>query len=95
MRHLEDRKVGVRWLAAEALVAIGRPALRPLLEALLQRSASLELREGAHHVLHDLLPRKHFGFVVPVLEALECPAPELRVPLAAQEVLERLESAPI
>jgi HEAT repeat protein len=51
---LEDPDFGVRWLAAEGLISIGRNALRPLMKALTKRSGSAWLREGAHHVLHDL-----------------------------------------
>jgi HEAT repeat protein len=92
VRLLRDHSTGVRWLAAEALVAIGRPALRPLLEALVRQPGALELREGAHHVLHDLLPRDSFGIVAPVLAALEHPAPELEAPVAASQLLDRLSA---
>jgi HEAT repeat protein len=95
VRRLQDRNIGVRWLAAEALVAVGRLSLRPLLEALVSDAASVELRDGAHHVLHDLLPRKDFLHIVPVLEALEHPAPELEVPIAAQNVLDLMDAGRI
>lgn len=95
VRRLRDRAVGIRWLAAEGLIAIGRLSLRPLLESLISHSDSIEMREGAHHVLHDLLPGKEFMHIVPVLEALEHPAPELEVPIAAQAVLDQMDAGKI
>lgn len=68
---LEDPSFGVRWLAAEGLIAIGRDALTPLLAALKQRSDSIWLREGAHHVLHDLASKDLKNALSPVLTALE------------------------
>ncbi len=51
---LEDEGSGIRWLAAEGLIAIGREGLKPLLQALVHYSDSEWLREGAHHVLRRL-----------------------------------------
>jgi HEAT repeat protein len=76
---LEDRNFGVRWLAAEGLIAIGRDALVPLLKALIKRSDSVWLREGAHHVLHDLSKKGLKGLLTPVLAALEGVDPEIEV----------------
>lgn len=50
---LETDDAGVRWKAAEALAKMGRSALVPLLRALLDKSDSRWLVEGASHVLHD------------------------------------------
>ena len=55
---LEDDQFSIRWLAAEGLIALGREGLRPLLEALWQTPNSIRLREGVHHVLHDLVARE-------------------------------------
>ena len=54
VKVLEDDIFDVRWLAAEGLIAVGHEALVPLLQALVEGSDSEWLREGAHHVLHDL-----------------------------------------
>jgi len=51
---LEDEEFDVRWLAAEGLVRMSIRALKPLLHALTERGDSELLREGAHHVIHDL-----------------------------------------
>lgn len=89
VRSLEDDDHDVRWVAGEALVALGRDALRPLLEALMERSDSLWLRKRAHYVLSGL--REHYGIeeVEPVLKALESPAPEEGAPIAAWRMLKR------
>jgi len=87
---LEDDMFDVRWLAAEGLVATGRSALVPLLQALNRRGDSLWLREGAHHVLHDLVTEKVKDIFEPILVALERPETRLAVPIAAKEALERL-----
>ena len=90
---LEDHNFGVRWLAAEGLIALGQDALIPLLEALIKRSDSVWLREGAHHVLHDLskgdLDLK--DLVAPVIAGLEGVDPEIEVHEPVLEALEQLK----
>ncbi len=88
---LEDESFGVRWLAADGLIAMGRDALPPLLEALKDDGASLWLREGAHHVL-NMWAAEHglHDPVTPVLTALESIQPDIDVPLAAKKALEKV-----
>lgn len=50
---LETDDAGVRWKAADALAGLGKSALKPLLHALVDKSDSRWLLEGATHVLHD------------------------------------------
>ncbi len=50
---LETDDAGVRWKAAEALAGMGKTALVPLLHALVDKSDSRWLLEGATHVLRD------------------------------------------
>lgn len=50
---LETDDPGVRWRSANALAKMGREALIPLLHALLDKSDSRWLMEGAYHVLRD------------------------------------------
>ncbi|MDD4740197.1 MAG: HEAT repeat domain-containing protein [Bacteroidales bacterium] len=52
---LEDDVSGIRWIAAEALIKIGRASLRPLLKTLARRADSYNFRLGAHHVLAKLV----------------------------------------
>lgn len=52
---LEDSFGDIRWIAAETLIRIGRGSIRPLLKAIHKDSHSYFLREGAHHVLSELI----------------------------------------
>jgi hypothetical protein len=90
LEALSDEKFEVRWLAAEGLIRIGRKAIVPLLETLVNHSDSYWLREGIHHVLHDMNKGKITEVLRPVLEALEGTAPSLEVPLAAKAALDTL-----
>jgi len=87
---LEDKMFDVRWLAAEGLIIIGRDSLSPLLQALLENSDSVWLREGAHHVLHDLAQQGFADILQPVLVALEDIDASVEVPLAAKTALRNL-----
>ena len=103
VKALEDEEFDVRWLAAEGLIKMNIKALKPLLEALEHRGDSVLLREGAHHVFHDLAKGGLRKFLVPVLAALEALEPgevvlrvarhemEVEVPWAAHRALEVLE----
>ena len=90
VKTLADEEGDVRWLAAEALIGLGEIALIPLLEALMGRTDSVELREGAHHVLHALNHGQLAEIVGPVLTTLECYEPELAVPLSAEQALAKV-----
>lgn len=48
---LGDRTFEVRWVAAEALINIGRPVVAVVLHALMEHSESTWLRDGCRHVL--------------------------------------------
>lgn len=75
IKALGDEKFGIRWMAAEALIAIGTASIKPLLKALKDHSDSNWVFEGAHHVLHDLVERNSLvdeetkKILLPVLEA--------------------------
>ena len=90
----QDELFGIRWLAAEGLIALGLDGLAPLLEALIQRSDSTWLREGAHHVLRTLAQRGLYAQVAPVLTALEDIEPAVEVPPAARAALDALSQMP-
>jgi hypothetical protein len=87
VKALEDDKFDVRWLAARALVALGRDGLPALLQALIERPNSTWLREGAHHVLHDEGYKTWRTQLAPVMKALEGCAPTDALPAAAERVL--------
>jgi HEAT repeat protein len=92
---LEDDQFGIRWLAAEGLIALGRDGLKPLLEALGQSPDSIRLREGAHHVLHDLvsqksLDRQLLAQAQAILTALSYLDPVSALPAAVMPALKTL-----
>lgn len=86
----EDNDPGIRWMAAEGLIKIGRPGLAPLLEALVEHSNSVRLRQGAHRVVGALAKGNLYPQLRPVLMALESTQPVVDVPQAAQNALETL-----
>jgi HEAT repeat protein len=90
LRALEDNMFDVRWLAAEGLIRIGPKAVVPMLETLVEHSDSYWLREGSHHVMHDMNKGKLMEVLRPVLVALESNEPSLTVPLAARVALDTL-----
>lgn len=90
---LQDEDRGIRWLAAEALIVLGPGGLEPLLQGLVDHPGSPSIRSGAHHILHELVPGPLTALVLPVLIALEGPAPEDRVPVAAYAALETLRES--
>jgi HEAT repeat protein len=95
VKTLEDQRGGVRWLAAEGVIALGRAGLAPLLQVLIHHSDSMWLREGAHHVIHSLTeedPDLSYS-LAPVSAALEDIEPEIQVPPAAQAALTTLAQA--
>ncbi len=73
----------MRWLAAEGLIRMRKASLKPIFQALIERSDSKWLREGAHHVLHALAKSGLDDRVAPVLAALEGIEPTATVPNAA------------
>ena len=90
---IEDKDGDVRWLAAVGLAGMGRQGLPPLLAALIEHSDSQWLREGAHHVCHDLAKTADGRIVQPVLDALNAEEPELTAPGAAYSALTALQPA--
>ena len=93
IKALEDDHFEIRWMAAEGLIAIGRKqpeSLKALLHALVQHPNSFGLREGAHHVFHDLVVyhgRTEFKPLVSTLASFDWTA---KTPAAVNEVLDNL-----
>ena len=54
LEALEDEKSDVRWLAAKGLIKLGKHSIKPLLKLLEEKSDSVFVLEGAHHVFFDL-----------------------------------------
>jgi len=93
VKALEDDNISVRWAAMESLIRLKRAVIEPLMRALTRDFNSVWLREGAHHVLHQL---KNQGLLdgpeIKVFNALEGPAPVVEVPWAAEAALETARS---
>lgn len=88
---LMDVSFEIRWLAAEALIALEEGSIAPLLKALEAKSDSVDLRAGAHHVLHALERSKKLNApTLAVLEAIRSMEPEITIPGAAYEALKSL-----
>lgn len=93
-RALQDDDGGVRWVAANALIAIGREGVPALLHALMANSESAVMRQGTHHVLRELSEKKPLKAVLtPVLHGLEGQSAQLSCLAPAEEALKLLESA--
>lgn len=88
VKALEDDKFDVRWLAAHALVPLGRHGLPALLQALIKHPNSTWLLESAHQVLHDEGYEPWQNQLAPVMKALEGYAPANTLPAAAEEALQ-------
>lgn len=88
---LMDEDTGIRWAASNALVALDRAAVEPLLLELTRNFDSVQLREVAHHILHILKDRGRLRPAeIKVYEALEGVEPSVEVPWAAEAALEDL-----
>jgi hypothetical protein len=95
VKALEDEEFDVRWLAAKGLIEMNVKSLKPLFEALIEHADSVLLRQGAHHVLHDLAKGELRIYLAPVLIALECMDCAVQVPTVASHAREALEKAKI
>ncbi len=88
---LEDEQFDVRWLAAVGLINMNIKGLKPLLHALMERTESVPLRDGAHHVIHDLTKGELKKYLAPVLSCLESAEPTAECPRVVFHALEMLE----
>lgn len=89
---LRDKNFDVRWLAAKGLIAIGWKSAVPVVESLMEHPDSVWMRDGAHHVLHDLAHgplEEPLGSFLKVLEGIE---PAVRIPPEGRSLLEKLKS---
>jgi len=68
---LEDTETGIRWIAAEGLIRIGRQSISPLLRSIRNSRHPIFLYHGAHHVLAGLLHEKERNKFLPLLHSLE------------------------
>jgi len=69
--YLKDDEFDIRWIAAEGLIDLGKPSIKPLVSALLEDFESTFLREGTHHVLKYLEARNIYVDSCKIIPALE------------------------
>ena len=92
IKALTDKVFDVRWLAAEGLIAIGDTVLPPLLREVMKSPDSIWLREGAHHILHELSNAGIAAVIDPLMRALEDSDASLQVPLLSRKALDVVEN---
>jgi uncharacterized protein (DUF302 family) len=90
---LKDEEFDVRWLAAEGLIKMERGGVEPLLHALMAQADLSRLREGAHHVIRELIKGELKEYLTPVLQAIEGVEPSTQVPWIARNAHEKLTEA--
>lgn len=91
---LSDPEPDLRWLGAEGLVRVGPRSLPAVLQELIKRPESIDIRRATHHVFREL---SHQNLVVeemlaPVMEVLGDADPASVIPPKAEEAYERLQS---
>ncbi len=89
---LEDEGSGAAWGAAIGLIAIGDPAVKPLLRAIIDRAQDFAIIAGAHHVLYELTRNEAWAHLRSVYEALDTHEPAVTAPAEAMRVLREMES---
>ena len=90
---LLDENMDVRWVAAEALIALEYDAIEPLLECIEQHFESTVVRESAHHILKALKDQDIFlPELENVLDSLKQIVPPIRLAVAANTALQFVRS---
>jgi HEAT repeat protein len=92
LHALEDDDNDVSWLAAESLVAIGPPAAAPLLRTLIEKIGSVQVRQGAHHVLRELRSTDIGDKITDIYTALDSLHPNVEIIAIAERALQSLKS---
>ncbi len=65
-----DPNVDIRWLAAEGLIELGETAVVQVLKTVIKYYDSVDLCEGAHHVLTELAKQKKFSDTTNLIPSL-------------------------
>jgi len=84
---LADDSFGVRWIAAEGLIAQGPAVLPTLLRGLIEHADSFFFRQAAHHVLSHFVRYNRSAKAAAMLAALEGPEPAVQAPIVAHRLL--------
>lgn len=88
---LDDKEFEIRWIAAEGLIKIGRPAILPLLKSIRDGKSSFILNKGAHHILLSILKEDEKNKLTKLLLSLD-DAQELgeTAPVEASEAIKTI-----
>jgi len=89
--NLDHDASDIRWVTAEALIALGPQGLRQALVALLTQSASSGLRRAARHVIWHFAHRFSGDLLRPLLARFNAFEPAVAVPPAALQALREME----
>jgi len=92
---LKDAEFDVQWLAAAGLIKMKTGGIEALLHALMAEADFPLIREGAHHVIRELIKGELREYLAPVLSALEGGEPSIQVPWAARAAHDKLTEAGI
>lgn len=97
VRGLQDPETANRWAAANGLIAVGQPALRPVIEALVITRGSLGFHHAARRVLGRLEAPGYEGIRRRLLESLAHDTTTVQSgPIAAEWLAAlRCEAAPM
>ena len=71
LQALEDEESDIRWIGARGLIKLGKISVKPLLEFLVEKSDSVFVLAGAHHVFYDLKKEKILPENFPVNKLLQ------------------------
>ena len=94
---LDDDDASVRWLAAEALIALQRVGLRAALHSLIEREpASPQLKGGVRHVIQEMSRQTRYtGLLRTLLNALDDYAPDEVLMVEAHKAVTALDRLPV
>jgi HEAT repeat protein len=88
---LADENMGIRWLAAEGLIALNKEGLKEILKSLELQKLHVFLRQGAHHVLSEYLKHHSEPELTELITQLENPDIRLLIPLTAHKILVNMD----
>jgi len=89
---LIDESIEVHWAASEALIALGRDAIVPVLDGITRHFDSYRFRQGAYHVLRTLKRTSQLDpHSVKVLDSLGDIQASASAPWAAEKAIEALQ----
>jgi len=89
---LGDTDYSVRWAAADALAAIGLPAVPAILERLARYAPMDDMYQAAYHALHRIGLAETQRQLQPLLKALRSPAAPVEAPMVAYRLLQGWET---